>query len=187
MLLDYAIIALGNPGDHFVTTRHNVGWIVLDQILGEQPWQYHKYAQGVLLFDDMLPLVYAKPMTMMNLSGITAQYLKEAYQLLREQFIIIYDDIDLPLGKVKISHNRGNGGHNGIRSLEDHLKGSDFTRIRIGVSRELENGKVIKPNVLGNFSDEERKVITETVIPQVKQALNIIMQKGRESAMNMLN
>ena len=100
--------------------------------------------------------------------------------------IVIYDDIDLALGKFKISFDRGSGGHNGIKSIEAHLGSREFIRIRIGISKIAENGEIIKPNVLGNFESDELETLSE-VSGKVKAALEVILNKGKEKAMSLYN
>jgi PTH1 family peptidyl-tRNA hydrolase len=185
--MDFIIVGLGNAGNDYAMTRHNVGWLLLDEILGDQVgWSHDKYAQAMVSKDTLLELLYVKPLTMMNNSGVSVRQLKDRYHLVNEQIIVVYDDIDLPLGKMKVSHNRGSGGHNGIRSIEQHLGASDYTRIRIGISQELENGQVIKPNVLGKFTTEELEKV-RAIVPDFKKALHLIVVEGREAAMNVAN
>jgi len=129
---------------------------------------------------------YVKPHTMMNNSGISAQYALDKHNVSPNYMLVIYDDIDLPLGSMKMSFNRGSGGHNGIRSIEQHLGTPKFIRLRIGISKELEGGRVVKPNVLGNFEKEELELV-ESLIPKVKEAIKLIVTKGREKAMNIVN
>lgn len=186
--LDFLIVALGNPGPKYLETRHNAGWIVLDQFTRDLDWNESKYAQAAYAKDALgkTEVEYIKPLTMMNNSGVSVRYAKDKHHILNENIIVLYDDIDLPLGKIKISHNRGSGGHNGIRSIEQHIGGADFTRIRIGISRELEGGKVHKPPVLGKFNDEEMKKLN-LVSKKAKEAIRLLVVEGREAAMNAIN
>ena len=102
-----------------------------------------------------------------------------------EHVFVIYDDIDLPIGTCKMSFDRGSGGHNGIKSIEQHLGTREFFRIRVGIGKVVDNN-FIKPNVLGNFESGELLVI-ETLIPHVKKALDIFIAEGKEKAMTFLN
>lgn len=187
--IDWVFVALGNDGLEYQNTRHNAGWIALDKILKERLlWQVNKYAQAVCAREivDGKVVEYVKPMTMMNRSGASVQYAMEKHRVPLEKIVVIYDDIDLPFGKVKVSHDRGDGGHNGIKSIIQHAGGVGFTRIRIGISYDLGEGKVNKPNVLGKFSEEELKAF-ESIAQKVQLAMETIIKEGREKAMNKVN
>lgn len=184
----YAIIALGNPGSQYAKTRHNAGWIVVDNMFSDIDFHENKYAFAELataeIGDDTFQI--AKPTTFMNESGKTADYFISKEGILPEQLIVMYDDLDLPLGKFKISFDRGNGGHNGIKSIEEHLGSREFIRIRIGISKILENGDIVKPNVLGNF-DTNELVLLEKTSGDIKKAITVIFTEGKEKAMTLFN
>jgi PTH1 family peptidyl-tRNA hydrolase len=131
-------------------------------------------------------ILLVKPQTFMNDSGKSLHYFIDKEDYTSEGIIVIYDDLDLPLGKIKISFDRGNGGHNGIKSLEEALGSRDFIRIRIGISRTLDDGIVIKPNVLGNFDMKELETLQE-VSKKVEQAIKSIITDGKEKAMTNFN
>jgi len=184
----FLIVGLGNPGEQYAKTRHNAGFIMIDTILENADWDFNKNG-NVEYFKTTIgdnEVEYLKPQTFMNDSGLAVRYVKDKHAVSNENIIIIYDDIDLPIGKIKISHDRGNGGHNGIRSLEQHLGGSDFTRIRIGISHDVGEGKVLKPNVLGKFTTAE--MLTNSAVAEVvNKILETIVIEGRETAMNKFN
>lgn len=183
-----ALLALGNPGDRYTITRHNVGWIMMDIIFPDVDWHENKYAEAFFAtaeFGDV-PFTLAKPQTFMNESGKTAQFLIEKEKVSSEKMIVLYDDIDLALGKIKISFDRGSGGHNGIKSIEECLGSRQFIRVRIGISKVLDNGELVKPNVLGNFEPEEMQVL-KNLAPQVRKALETIILEGKEKAMTEFN
>lgn len=184
----FLVIGLGNPGEKYEKTRHNAGFIVVDRILGDIDWELNKNARAKYFKTTVGEEVveYIKPETFMNESGISARYVKDKHKLSNDNIIVLYDDIDLPIGKIRVSHDRGNGGHNGIRSLEQHLGGTDFMRIRIGISQDAGDGKVIKPNVLGKFTSEELTAIY-TVTETVAKALETIIKQGKEATMNKVN
>lgn len=182
--MNYLIVALGNPGDKYAKTRHNAGWISIDFAYPELEFGRNSYANaGVAKLGD---IIFAKPATFMNESGFTVKYFMDKESILPENIIVVYDDIDLPLGKIKISYDRGSGGHNGIKSIEEHVGGRNFTRIRIGISKILENGEIVKPNVLGNFESEELEIL-QKLSPKIKEAIEIIIKDGREAAMGKFN
>lgn len=184
----YFLIALGNPGDRFATTPHNAGWIVVDKMVYPDDWQENKYvkAQLALMTLEGNDLMLVKPLTMMNLSGEVLPYLMREYGLTPETTIVIYDDLDIGLGSYKMSHDRGDGGHNGIKSIVQHLGTTEFTRIRIGVSEDLGDGKMNKPPVLKPMDAEWIKRLCSG-IPKLKKALVLFMTHDREKAMTLLN
>ncbi len=182
--MKYLVVGLGNPGREYENTRHNAGWLVIDFAYPDLQWEHDSYAQaGVARDGDML---FAKPATFMNLSGESVQYLVDKKGIPAEHIIVIYDDIDLPLGKIKISFDRGSGGHNGIKSIHDHLGTQEFIRIRIGVSKVIESGEMVKPNVLGTFEPEELTML-EAVAKRVRLAVRTIVNDGKEFAMTEFN
>ena len=184
----YFLIALGNPGERYVHTPHNAGWLIVDKIVPADEWQENKYAKSsmaVVSFEGN-DLMLVKPQTNMNLSGEVLPYLVREYGLTSETTIVIYDDIDIPVGKYKMSHDRGDGGHNGIKSIVEHLGTTEFTRIRIGVSEDLGGGKVNKPPVLKQMDKEWLDQLYAGVL-KLKKALTVFMVQGREKSMAFLN
>lgn len=186
--MDYFLIALGNPGDKYSKTRHNVGWIILDKLYSGD-WEYNKYAKVVLSQTEVegKNFLLVKPMTHMNNSGEVISFLQKEYNLKPEQTIVVHDDLDIPFGKIKISFDRGDGGHNGLKSIMSYLGSKEFIRIRTGVSLESEDGTFIKPNVLENFTEEEFTTIEKDIVKMVKKAINTIAKDGLEKATNLTN
>jgi len=182
--MKYLIVGLGNPGTEYEKTRHNAGWIVIDDMYPNLEWGRDSYANAGTAEQD--GFTFVKPATFMNLSGETVQYFVEKKDYLPENIIVIYDDIDLALGKIKISFDRGSGGHNGIKSIETCLGSREFIRIRIGISKLLETGEFVKPNVLGKFEANELETLAE-VSNRVKLVLMTIVKEGKEIAMTEFN
>ena len=172
------IIGLGNPGEKYKNTYHNIAWLIFDA-LGLIDWKFDKYLNaeftGEHRSDEIF--IYLKPQTFMNRSGEIIKGLKKMKDFSPENLIVIHDDIDLPFGKVKLSYNRGDGGHNGVKSIIQHLKSKKFYRIRIGVAKVLENGEQIKPNVLASLSEKEQKLSREKVLKEVEKILKTFTQK----------
>ncbi len=182
------IIGLGNPGEKYHTTRHNFAWLVFEY-LGLENWKHDKYMNADFLGDtvaDSLAL-YIKPQTYMNKSGEVIATLKKESDFSHENVILVYDDVDLPFGVVRISHNRGDGGHNGVKSITQHLGTSETTRIRLGISRTLDDGRLIKPNVLSNFDENELAEIKENIIPNLEKIIKSLIVDGLEKTMNNFN
>ena len=132
------IIGLGNPGKKFKDTRHNVGFEFIDQLakkLEIKNWKKNKKANCFYFkFDEEIELV--KPLTYMNNSGQTVKYIQKKHNLKSKDIIVIHDDIDIPLGKIKISEGSGAAGHKGVQSIIDAIGTKDFKRIRIGILQE---------------------------------------------------
>jgi PTH1 family peptidyl-tRNA hydrolase len=174
----YTLVPLGNPGEKYARTRHNAARIVVELI------QNHlETIEGLELF---------VPETFMNESGrAVSEYLR--YHEGRE-LIVMYDDKDLALGRIRISHDRGDGGHNGVKSVIESLGTREFTRIRIGIAPEdvdgtnvkAPHGEVVQDYVLGKFSEEEEVKLRE-VAPQVVGALEAIVEVGYQKAMERFN
>jgi PTH1 family peptidyl-tRNA hydrolase len=182
--MKYLIVGLGNPGTEYEKTRHNAGWIVIDNAYPNLEFGRDSYANaGTATEGDLL---FVKPATFMNLSGETVQYFVDKKDYAPENIIVIYDDIDLALGKFKISFDRGSGGHNGIKSIETYLGSREFIRIRIGISKTLEDGTFVKPNVLGKFEPIELEQLAD-VSKKVKLAIETILKEGKGKAMTEFN
>ncbi len=162
------IIGLGNPGTEYEKTRHNVGFLALDYLNENgdfSNWKKDKRANALVAESGTGKdkVIIAKPQTFMNLSGQSVQSLVASYQLPVANITIIHDDIDIPFGEIKIQSNRGSAGHNGIKSIIDHLGTKDFTRIRIGVMpTNIDKTHIdTKSFVLKNFSKEEQNQLPE--------------------------
>lgn len=149
----YLISGLGNPGDQYKNTRHNIGFLVIDEItrnLSTSKIQNQNFQAKV---EKNLSNLYVKPQTFMNLSGESILSIAEYYNIPNENIIIIHDDLDLPFGTVKYKVGGGHGGHNGLRSIDSHI-GKDYIRVRVGIGKPEEKGAVAN-YVLSNFTKEE--------------------------------
>lgn len=178
------IIGLGNPGEKYTYTRHNVAWLILDSVLGDIEWSLNKYMNAYIFAGDKG--LYIKPQTFMNKSGEVISFLQQQYNLEERQVIVIHDDVDLPFGNIRIAVDRGDGGHNGARSIMDHLGSKKFIRIRIGVSLQLED-RLIKPNVLGVFPESERIFLGNELAIRVGKIIDSIDTNGLQKTMNIFN
>ena len=146
----HLIIGLGNPGDEYVRTRHNIGFMAVDEIAARYhcpPWK-KKFRSLNTSAEDFLLL---KPQTFMNLSGEGALEALQFYQLSPERVIVFHDDLDLLPGQVKIKQGGGSGGHNGLKSLDAHL-GQNYWRVRLGIGRPMtEQGTPVKGDAVSNY------------------------------------
>jgi len=166
------IIGLGNPGKKYESTRHNIGFMVVDELARQHSLSWQKDTKNKALIAKGSDYILVKPQTFMNLSGQTAAALLRYYHLLprtifgtkkdsdlTSSLIIIHDELDLPFGKYKVASNSSSAGHNGVQSIIDHLKTKNFQRIRIGINTESRKNIPGDKFVLQRFSDEEIKQI----------------------------
>ena len=182
------VVGLGNPGEEYKNTRHNTGHIVLGMIekkMGQNPGSRAKLTTGQVKF--------LKPDTFMNNSGKAVAPLIKSKKDLRD-LVIIYDDIDLPLGKMKISFNRSSGGHNGLGSVIKAVKSEEFLRIRVGISPATPSGKIRKPKgdkavlnfLLGDYKKNELEQIKK-LSKKIAEMVEVIFSEGKEKAMSVYN
>jgi PTH1 family peptidyl-tRNA hydrolase len=159
------IVGLGNPGKQYEHTRHNIGFEVIDALAErlhislDQAKFKGIYGSGHI---DGEKVFLLKPLTFMNLSGESIIALMNFYQIEVEDLLVIYDDLDLPVGRIRLRQKGSAGGHNGIKSIISHLGTGEFNRIRVGINRPS-NGMPIVDYVLGRFSKEEQDQIQEAV------------------------
>ena len=188
------IIGLGNPGLRYRKTRHNVGFLALDffaeQVFGKKTkWQKNTKAKALIIEETLGDerIVLIKPQTFMNNSGQSIAFLKKKYpQISAENIILIYDDIDLPIGKIRIKSESSAGGHNGVKSVIQHLGTQEFSKIKIGVGGEFQDKIPMDKFVLQRFNRAERKTLEESfsIIPEI---ISAIFSQGIESVMNKYN
>jgi PTH1 family peptidyl-tRNA hydrolase len=179
------IVGLGNPGRAYAHTRHNVGFDILDLFARRRGIRVRSRQSRALVgsFDHCgEQILLVKPQTFMNESGQAVGQLARKHNLSAGDVLVIYDDIDLPLGKIRIRSRGSSGGHKGMRSIIARLHSEDFPRMRIGIGR---SGEAID-HVLSRFSRNDRAIIDVT-IEQAVDALNMILEEGIEAAMNVYN
>jgi PTH1 family peptidyl-tRNA hydrolase len=168
----YLVAGLGNPGEKYSQTRHNIGFLVIDEITKNLSLQTNvnnaNFKSEVIKSSNSF---YVKPNTFMNLSGEAIVAIADYYDIPNENIIIIHDDIDLDFGVVKFKIGGGHGGHNGLRSIDSHI-GKDYIRVRIGVGKPIEK-KDVANYVLSNFSKEEFQAL-ETIIVHCIKAIEAI-------------
>lgn len=192
------IVGLGNPGKEYEKTRHNTGRIILEYIAKMQDFSEWKNdmktkslrAKGEI---EKEKLDFMLPETFMNNSGNAVAQVIDAPKKLKN-LVVIYDDLDIPVGNLKISFNRSSGGHNGVQSIIKKIKSEEFVRIRVGVSPHTPAGKIKKPKgedavlkfLLGSFKEDELKEIKK-VSKKVAEILTMISSEGHSKAMSMYN
>ena len=187
--LKFKIIAgLGNPGENYAQTRHNIGFLVVEALASKSCLMFDKirfdaqYVKGRVHNQDVFLL---KPMTYMNLSGLSIHKFASFYKIEIADIVIVHDDMDLEFGKIKIVKSRGHGGHNGVRSIIDTFGKKDFIRIRVGVGHPGAS-KNVTGYVLGEFTPDETKIIDQ-VVETASDACLFILEHGPGAAMNSFN
>jgi PTH1 family peptidyl-tRNA hydrolase len=181
------VVGLGNPGSRYAATRHNVGFAVVDG-LAEAP-SFGKFrsqftAQVGELMEGNEKVLLVKPETFMNLSGRCVRQIVDFYQVPLPDLLVVCDDVNLPLGKLRARARGTHGGHNGLRDIQNHLGTTEYARLRIGVDNPGE--REMTDHVLGRFRPGEKSVIEEALGLAI-QAVSTWIQQGIEVCMNRYN
>jgi len=190
------IVGLGNPGQGYAHNRHNVGFMCLNHFAKTQGIRFDKkqgkarVGTGEVADNEV---VLARPQTYMNFCGESVSRLVKRFDVKLDDLLVIHDDLDLPLGKIRIRQGGGSGGHKGIESIISCLGSQDFIRIRVGIGRpavaegstEISDDDIIA-YVLSDFTPHQKRIIT-TVIPRVSEAILCFLTEGLTSAMNKYN
>lgn len=182
----YIIAGLGNPGHRFENTRHNIGFITLDKIAERNDIKINKKKYKALVGEGSISgckVILVKPHTYMNLSGDSLREVMNFYKEEFEHLLVIYDDIDIPTGSIRIRKNGSAGTHNGMRSIVRQLGTEEFPRIRIGIGR---NSGDLADYVTGGFTKDEVKPLEEAVI-NAAYAVECMLDKGIDIAMSRYN
>lgn len=185
----WLIVGLGNPGPKYLLTRHNVGFICLDRYvdsLNLSGWSTQEKALLLKIKGQENELFLTKPQTYMNLSGESVQPLMAYYKIPLENLIVLHDEIDIPFGKLRIQKNRGAGGHNGLKSINERLGTQDYARIKIGVGRPPHPEMNVADYVLQNFSNEEQTQLPD-FLDTIGDALDALITVGLDRASTQFN
>lgn len=190
------IVGLGNPGRGYTHSRHNIGFLCLSHFAKAQSIPFDKkqskarIGRGEAAGNEV---VLAKPQTYMNYSGQSVSLLMNRFDINFDDLLVIHDDLDLPLGKIRIRQGGGSGGHKGVGSIISSLENHDFVRIRVGIGRPTAPPDFAPTSeddiiafVLSDFTTEEKQVIAQ-VIPRVSEAIRCLLSEGLEVAMNKYN
>lgn len=179
------IVGLGNPGDTYQWSRHNIGFQVVDRLAEENhiPLCHNRfkahYGKGLIHFQD---IVLVKPRTFMNLSGFAVQRVAEFYKVGLADLIVVYDDLDLPFGTLRIKRRGGDGGHQGVRSIIESVGGNNFLRLKVGIGRPPK-GMDPAQYVLKSFDEIEKGRLREVLL-RAAECLVVLISEGIETAMN---
>ena len=182
------VVGLGNPGKQYEATKHNIGFMVIDAIadsVPHTPWKEEQSAEVCSITVDGEKVLLVKPQTFMNASGESVGPLMRYYKIDPSDVYCIYDDMDLPVGKLRIRPNGSSGGHNGIKSLISHIGTENFPRFRVGIGRPLPQWTVID-HVLAPFSEESQEKVQKGIKDTVKAVLGTL-EVGIDKGMNLFN
>lgn len=186
------VVGLGNPGEEYRNTRHNIGFMAVEHIADAFSISLSKkkfnliYGQGMV---EGIPVVFAKPQPYMNLSGLPTRQIADYFRIQRRDILVIHDDIDLAFQRIKLKAKGGDGGHNGVRSVMDAFGGDEFVRVRIGVGRGIEasgGSDNVVGHVLGRFGSEETRLLPQ-VLTLAQDAVVTILREGIVIGMNKFN
>lgn len=181
------IVGLGNPGPKYANNRHNVGFMVVDQLASDAGTTVSRakfkghYATATI---GETPVALLKPMTFMNLSGQSVSPARTFFNVPVDRIFVVHDEIDLPFGTVRLKVGGGHAGHNGLRSIIAQLGGRDFVRLRVGVGRPAHGA--VANYVLSDFDREEREWLPD-LIDRSAAALGLALAEGPRKAMNQVN
>jgi peptidyl-tRNA hydrolase, PTH1 family len=184
------VVGLGNPGKQHNNTWHNIGFMTIDVLAdilnAPKAKKSTKLKAEVMEIAGDEKIILAKPLTFMNLSGVSVAALAKFYKIKTKDTIIIQDDLDLPLGKIRLAYNSSAGGHNGIKSIIEHLKTQEFCRVKIGIGTE--KLKLMDPAdyVLGTIAGDQEKII-KTQVEKSAEAVLEAIKTSPTRAMNQYN
>ena len=182
------IVGLGNPGEKYQGTRHNLGFLVIDELAGRYNTAIDKELCDALTgawFGGGETIVLAKPQTFMNRSGAAVRDILTHYHGAADTLVVVYDDLDLPFGRLRIRPQGSAGGHRGVLSIQEHLDGAPFCRLRVGIGRPPAGMDPVD-YVLESFADSEKDRLPE-VIDRAAAAIDCILVQGVERAMGQFN
>jgi len=182
------IFALGNPGKDYEESRHNIGFRVIDKLSQEHRIELNKHSCQAWIGEGEIgkeEVFLVKPLTFVNAAGVSLFQLKQKHKINLEDIMVISDDVNLELGKLRLARRGGDGGHKGLRSVIEFLGTEEFPRLRIGIGRPEEKIE-LKEYVLGEFTFREKKVIEET-ISGASQAVEMVIRQGIDETMKHYN
>ncbi|MFD1062822.1 aminoacyl-tRNA hydrolase [Winogradskyella litorisediminis] len=183
----FLIVGLGNIGEKYEETRHNIGFKVLDSYANDNELSFKTDKLGDILYHKIKgrTLVFLKPNTFMNLSGKAVKYWMTKEKIPLENLLVITDDLNLPFGTLRLKTKGSDGGHNGLKDIQDKLRTSTYCRLRFGISAEFSKGKQVD-YVLGHWSEEENKFLKERLM-QCHKVLESFVLAGPKLTMNDYN
>lgn len=187
--VEFLIVGLGNPGDAYDLTRHNVGFRALDFLAGACQVEVRKLKHMALTGRGTIAehgVLFMKPQTYMNHSGESVADAARYYKIPPERIVIISDDVSLPVGAMRIRLNGSAGGHNGLKSVQEHLSTNNYPRIKLGVGEKAHKGMDLGDHVLGKMPPAEFRLVSEN-FPSLLPALELLLDGEAEKAMARYN
>jgi PTH1 family peptidyl-tRNA hydrolase len=178
------VAGLGNPGPEYAGTRHNIGFIVLEELAAKLGSTWEKASKGEALTAKCGDALLVKPMSFMNRSGYPLFAIAQFYKIAAEETLVVLDDMALPLGRLRLRSGGGTGGHNGMESIIMQFGTEEISRLRIGIGEPARQASV--DHVLGRFLEEEKPVV-KSAIEQAAEAVKCAIDNGLISAMNKFN
>ena len=187
--VEWLVVGLGNPGEQYENTRHNVGFRVADELAGRadipiQRLRFRALTNTTELGGEKVLLL--KPVTYMNLSGEAVGEAARFYKVPPERVLVVSDDVSLPVGKIRVRRGGSAGGHNGLKSIIQHLGTDQFPRIKIGVGQKPHPDYDMADWVLGKFTGEDKKTV-DTAVQRAADAVECYIRDGADRAMNRFN
>ena len=185
----WLIVGLGNPGAKYLMTRHNIGFMALDGFtasLGNLPSREERKSVTCRFKLENTEILLCKPQTFMNKSGEAVRALMDFYKIDRAKLVVVHDEIEIPFGTIRIQNNRGPGGHNGLKSINEHLATQDYLRVRLGVGRPSNPKFDVSDYVLQGFSKDEEPLLTP-YLDKAGDAIETIIFQGWEKAASQFN
>ena len=183
------IVGLGNPGQEYASSLHNVGFMSVNYFGRKNSIRFDKKQAEARTGSGKVAgvqVLLARPQTYMNHSGLAVSRLVKKFKIGLDDLLVVYDDLDLPLGKIRIREGGSAGGHNGIKSIIHELGSRDFPRLRVGIGRPEETESDVIPYLLGELPPEVKKAINQ-VLPRVNEAILSFISEGVTLAMNKYN
>lgn len=185
----YIIAGLGNPGNKYKNNRHNIGFMILDKFVLENSLNDFKKKKNFfysLNKIDKTDVIFIKPTTYMNNSGKAIVAAMAFFKVKPSNIVVIMDDVALPIGKIRIREKGSDGGHNGLKSVEDHIGTINYKRIRIGIGAPEMPGQMVS-HVLGDLELEEQAIVNNKIYPNIEDCLTLIINNKIKEAMNKYN
>ena len=182
------IVGLGNPGIKYARTRHNIGFRCVDLLAKKHSITLSRHRPKAMIGEGAIgkiPVALAKPRGFVNESGWAVRFLLDRYRVTPANIVVVYDDMNLPLGNIRLRPQGSSGGHNGMKSIIDAISTNEFPRLRIGIGRPADNSCDIK-HVLGKMSRAEHE-IADQALASAAQAIIVALTEGVEEAMNQFN
>jgi len=177
------IAGLGNPGPRYERTRHNYGWIVLDELVKELKGSFSDSSDNSVSISKIdleeKTIILVKPLTYMNLSGEPLVAIRDYYKIPNENVLVLHDEVDIPFGELRLKKGGGEAGHNGLKSISECFGSRDYQRLRLGIGKPLHPDYAVSDWVLGRFNEEEEKELKRLVPMAIQKAYGVVKNWGK--------